>query len=814
MAHRESQRPSLSGLAGAVILALCITLATAACEGNSCPEQAAAARAAGLLGGGLKGTSNSCDGKKYPTSGSLMPITIPNRLLDLRWAPGPNGTSNRKFVFGLTEDVDGFKGGPLWRSDNYGAPESWRDQSKTLEDALPGGSKGTATGVVGLVWHPDRPERILFQAGSNFLPFFLPFFVLLPPLVACGPLRACVAAGAAGKGRFHFVSPDSGATFKAVDTPGKAIGFAQDIKAHPRQQDWLLAKARSGRGTGVRRDVCAVDRRAAACAYDLFVSKDFGSSWSNLTDASKGRVASFRDFDWGAQLDKFANKPTPDEAIFATKGLYPGWDKDLHYVVSLDLFASPFAKTVPCGNLFEVGGWAHVRVRGAGVRVCICVYVRVREIVAHKVYLAVTSDCPLGPDGRKRPAPAHAVAGRTVTMYISDADGDEFAEACLPINLEDDGYNMVRTHDDYGAFVLAADHAEEGSRGPASDSPTSDAYAPAYNASFFTLSLPNVYRREYITDFSRVEALPGVFIANQVDEAVLSPASSRYQYAEFLQTRISTNGGATWAPLPPPKSFRFGQCNTCGGAAGDLGRCSLHLHGPSSWFAPEGPHPNVYSHENAPGLIIATGNVGAHLDFMSGTACTWASHDGGLTWEDLADHSAIYEMGDHGGLIMMAQHKTEGPTNKVQFSSDRGACWAEVALPESISVENIRRAWRWRWHLLSNRECDKSPGSPAYEDWALLGETQRCLLGAQYSMQARGERVASGAAPVLGILAAGFEFALDLVIVAWDWACARVAALRGGAPASSAAAEAGYFEPLAEVDPEDHRSPPLFPGHR
>ena len=34
---------------------------------------------------------------------------------------------------------------------------------------------------------------------------------------------------------------------------------------------------------------------------------------------------------------------------------------------------------------------------------------------------------------------------------------------------------------------LPADHAEPGSRGPQSDSPTSDAYAPAYNASFYTV---------------------------------------------------------------------------------------------------------------------------------------------------------------------------------------------------------------------------------------------------------------------------------------------------------------------------------------
>ena len=33
---------------------------------------------------------------------------------------------------------------------------------------------------------------------------------------------------------------------------------------------------------------------------------------------------------------------------------------------------------------------------------------------------------------------------------------------------------------------------------------------------------------------------------------------------------------------------------------------------------PAGPRPNFYSHKGAPGLVIATGNVGPHLDFKSG----------------------------------------------------------------------------------------------------------------------------------------------------------------------------------------------------
>lgn len=120
------------------------------------------------------------------------------------------------------------------------------------------------------------------------------------------------------------------------------------------------------------------------------------------------------------------------------------------------------------------------------------------------------------------------------------------------------------------------------------------------------------------------------------------------------QTRLSTNGGADWAPIPAPAN-KWPKCGCKAGLPAD--QCHLHLHGPTSWLAPQGacalrgraaragrgsaaqlcplsphaqhhrpphpdpcagPRPNFYSHEGAPGLAIATGNVGPHLDFMSG----------------------------------------------------------------------------------------------------------------------------------------------------------------------------------------------------
>ena len=47
--------------------------------------------------------------------------------------------------------------------------------------------------------------------------------------------------------------------------------------------------------------------------------QDFAKSWQNLTQNSKGHIASFVDFDWGAELEPWGSKPRhTDETIFAT----------------------------------------------------------------------------------------------------------------------------------------------------------------------------------------------------------------------------------------------------------------------------------------------------------------------------------------------------------------------------------------------------------------------------------------------------------------------------------------------------------------
>ncbi len=63
-----------------------------------------------------------------------------------------------------------------------------------------------------------------------------------------------------------------------------------------------------------------------------------------------------------------------------------------------------------------------------------------------------------------------------------------------------------------------------------------------------------------------------------------------------------------------------------------------------------------YSNDNSVGLIIGCGNVGDYLSLNSDEINTYLSRDGGLTWFEIRKGSHIYEMGNHGGIIVMADN--------------------------------------------------------------------------------------------------------------------------------------------------------------
>ncbi len=95
-----------------------------------------------------------------------------------------------------------------------------------------------------------------------------------------------------------------------------------------------------------------------------------------------------------------------------------------------------------------------------------------------------------------------------------------------------------------------------------------------------------------------------------------------------------------------------------------------------------------YSAENAAGIVVAMGNVGDYLSFRADEVNTYISRDAGLTWFEVKKGSHIYEVGDHGGLIVMAEDQRA--TDTIYYSWDEGLTWEEKKFTQKpIQVTNI-----------------------------------------------------------------------------------------------------------------------------
>lgn len=102
-------------------------------------------------------------------------------------------------------------------------------------------------------------------------------------------------------------------------------------------------------------------------------------------------------------------------------------------------------------------------------------------------------------------------------------------------------------------------------------------------------------------------------------------ADSAGRKQNSIKTMITHDKGATWQPIKAPEYIngKLSQCYIEDG-------CSLHLSVYSNsekWMSPP------YTQESAVGLILATGNMGDHLNTgPSASASTYLSRDGGITW--------------------------------------------------------------------------------------------------------------------------------------------------------------------------------------
>ncbi|GAQ88924.1 vacuolar protein sorting 10 [Klebsormidium nitens] len=510
----------------------------------------------------------------------------------------------------------------LWRSEDGGI--SWVDQTATdkllkVMDETRIGNLSPVSGVADILFSWDAPEKIFFR----------------------------------GFGNFHWITSDFGRMYERVLGPIGQTGMVT-WRQHPTETEWLLVIA-------VRWSCWGAS--GPPCGNDLFVTKDFGRTWTNLTDAAQDRILTFVDFDWG--WSKVGPHPPgyTKETIIAS--VYQntadvrnhlagrgsnGWDPFTDFVRSDDLFRT-HRTVVRCGAQFEVANGL--------------------------LFLAVAAHCRQ--TGQAEPPPNNGV-----NLFTSSDYGATFTESCFPDSLGEQGYSVVEANNDT-VFVNAA-YSQQGRTGLYGNLYSSDARFTLYG-----LSLKDNHRTaSAAVDFMRVQGLPGTYVVNQVDSGNggrLPPGAPHKgdSSAPNLVTKISFNGGSSWSLLTPPNEDSSGVPIVCPG-------CTLHLHGASSWQG-SGNMPGfafVYSHPSAPGVLMGTGNVGQYL-YQNGEVNTYVSGDAGRTWIEVARGAHIYEYGDYGGIIVMTKHYLNGPTNEVMYSLDEGISWEVSQFADSpMDVFNIR----------------------------------------------------------------------------------------------------------------------------
>lgn len=464
--------------------------------------------------------------------------------------------------------------------------------------------------------------------------------------------------------KYHWASKDLGDTWiqpcgledegkECFKSPSTIAGghIESSFRMNPENPERLLVRVT--RKSCDDRDFVTSD---GSCGHDLFYSPDFGKSWENLTDKSQRRVVSFVDFDWAPGQSHDA-----PPGIMAT--VYEdldhlkqhtgySWDYNVHFVHSTDLFASPHEKLMRCGNVFQVLG-------------------------GKDVYVAKNADCE-GYHGASADEKAMFEGGQ-VALQLSIDGGKNFAQACFPVSMDQNGYTIFDFDEDVpGPDFIVVDHDEEDEI--ARVAPIGNIYSSDASGQLYSLSMRRTLYLGGAVDFINVEGIPGVYFANQVAAGALGDPT------EFVQTRVTYNNGGAWQQLIPPTVDSENKGITCNGV------CELHLHGSSSWDVGtwETRLGSVYSQKSAPGVIIATGNVGNALSFDPAKVNTFLSRDSGASWNEILKGPHIYEFGNKGGLIVAARMSSLGPASKLVFSKDEGETWTDLGLAREMNVHNIR----------------------------------------------------------------------------------------------------------------------------
>eukprot|EP01022_Parablepharisma_sp_SALTPOND_P013690 TRINITY_DN183_c0_g1_i3.p1 TRINITY_DN183_c0_g1~~TRINITY_DN183_c0_g1_i3.p1 ORF type:complete len:882 (+),score=44.54 TRINITY_DN183_c0_g1_i3:646-3291(+) len=442
------------------------------------------------------------------------------------------------------------------------------------------------------------------------------------------------------KGVF-WVSNNCGGKMKALS---KEFLIAQ-IRMHPTEPNWILA-------TTVQDCKDEDDDECFHGTHSLYLTKDLGATWREV-------AKNVKQFDWVFGAEQIA-RGIPSTRIFV---IVKTPKQDVLYK-SDNFFGN---KTALVNNCLEFK-------------------VRSQYLVA-----------------------VQRTKGDQVSLFVSSIDNnlDKFYKAIFPdVRLKPRCLHVLDSSEGV-IFVLVTRKATD---------PYGRLYVSDSTGLRYSLSLRYCLRNSWKgADFMKVQGLEGIYMANVIEkEAVREyermiekkdteegewdneekqnrrrtarpiPKQSKNPLSVIsngVRTLITFNKGGAWKYLMPPKTSVKKKSIHCKGDE----ECSLNL------FLYEGTTVPAYSQYYAHGIILATGNIGGNRLHEGFARNVYLSRDGGLTWLEIAKGPHVYDMADHGGLIIMSrlysnnQHKVS-----ILYSWNEGSSWQKIKLTtKNATIEDI-----------------------------------------------------------------------------------------------------------------------------
>ncbi|GAA6014077.1 hypothetical protein JCM10207_000230 [Rhodosporidiobolus poonsookiae] len=325
---------------------------------------------------------------------------------------------------------------------------------------------------------------------------------------------------------------------------------------------------------------------------------------------------------------------------------------------------------------------------------------------------------------------------RAIGLKIS-LDGKTWALARFPPNmqLENQAYTVLESTTD-SVFLHVTTHPDVGSE-------YGTLFKSNSNGTYYSPSLEYVNRNgKGFVDFEKMIGLDGIAVINVVS----NPDEAAHSGSKKLQTRITHNDGGRWKPLNAPVKDALGRNYECSGT-----NCALHIHGYTERKDPRA----TYSSPSAVGLMLAVGNVGEHL-VPYADSDTFLTRDGGFTWEEVHKDAHMWEYGDQGSILILAND--EDITDHVTYTLNEGLSWQDYSFGEPIRVKSIvtvpmdtsRRfilfgtkpdrpestvAVHLDFSSVSNVKCKLDLANPNADDFELWSPSEKrdepCLFGEQ-----------------------------------------------------------------------------------